>query len=158
MATAKEKTANPVTQRNSQRARPTKEQILAERRSIRQDLGSHRSVLLTPKVDGLVFRWERDLLRGGQNQVQRLLNMGWIIYEGEWDVADQSAVERDKGLGTGHRVVGGQFDGKPYYLVLMCIDAEVYAADQEIKEEALRAKEDELRADVQSDGGYGYIG
>tara|TARA_R110002126_G_scaffold169382_2_gene318367 strand:+ start:21 stop:500 length:480 start_codon:yes stop_codon:yes gene_type:complete len=140
------------------RPRKTREELLAERREKRIDLGSFRNVMSTPNIPGKRFYWQNDHIKGGLNAVDRLLRLGWEIYTGDFEVADEMAVERDVDLGGAHKIAVGMNGPDPLYAILMVIDEDVYLADQDIKEEEIRAKEDELRNSVNLPGAYGQIG
>lgn len=133
----------------------TKDELMAERRKQRPDLGSMRSVLNTPQVDGWVFRWANDFSdNAGRNKVPFMLNAGWQIWKEPFEVADKGVLERDKDLGSGHRISVGERNGEPLFAVLLAIPREIYDIDQELKEEERREKERGILGQVDQEGFY----
>jgi hypothetical protein len=138
----------------------TKAQILKERRKTRGDLGSDRDVMRTPEVPGMVMRWVNDELKSGRNRVQRLRSLGWEVYDGEFvQVAPPNDVsEANTSLGDGAMIaVGLTRENKPMHAILMMIPQDIYEADQEIKEEAIRAKEETIFEQGSEAGMYGGV-
>lgn len=138
----------------------TKAQILKERREIRGDLGSDRDVMMTPEVPGMVMRWVNDELKSGRNRVERLQALGWEVYNGESvQVAPPNDVsEANVSLGDGAMIaVGLDRENKPLHAILMMIPQEIYEADQQLKEEAIRAKEETIFEQGGEQGMYGGI-
>ncbi len=129
------------------RTKKTKAQILKERRKIRGELGSERDVMFTPKLPGMVVRWVNDELKSGRNRVERLKAIGWEVYDGQnVEVAPPNGIsDANISKGDGAMIaVGTTKEGKPMNAVLMFIPEEIYEADQAIKEEAIREKEEEM--------------
>ena len=148
-----------MTKTQSKRARQTRETILAERRAKRTDLGSMRNVMQSPDVPGLMFRWVNDELRGGRNRIEALKSLGWEVYDQEVEVAPPNNVtESNISLGDGGTVaVGTTAEGKPLHAILMCIDADIYAVDQELKEEEILSREEGMLDQGKEEGMYGGI-
>src|SRR5210317_753526 len=123
----------------------TKEKRLEERRKIRSDLGSMRDVMPMPKFEGSDkwrFRWVNNDMKAGINRVQKLMALGW----GVWDKPDLfdvgralNVTESNTSVGSGVELpVGTTARGEALTAVLMYIDKDIYEADQEIKEEEIR--------------------
>ncbi len=139
--------------------RKSREELIAERRKVRNDLGSNRNVMITPKIPGLVTRWVNDEVVGGKSRVQQFLDKGWEVYdEPDVVVGEMSAVNPNVSLGSGGELlVGKTSDNKPLKAVLMCIDEQIYELDQQLKEEELKAKENSIMAESDQEGLYGNI-
>lgn len=152
--------ARPRKDTRDQRGQPTREQMMAERRQQRTDIGNTRDRLRTPKIDGYVTRWVNDELRSGRNRVAVLQDLGWQICDiPGLKFADPSVIEGNKDLGTGYRVVAGQTEqGKPYHSILMMIPEDIYEMDQQLKEEAILEKEESIRRKADEPGMYGNMG
>jgi hypothetical protein len=133
----------------------TKAQLVAERRKIRDDLGSHASVLGFPEGHPeLQFRWVNDVVtKFGTSRVADLQAKGWQVWTGEGPTEGDN-----KSLGSGgDREVGLDGKGNPIRALLMYIPKEVYEIDQYLKEEALREKEKAITGETEQPGHYGNI-
>ncbi len=140
--------------------RKTREQLKAERRKVRDDLGSSRDVMRSPEIPGLVFRWVNDELRGGRSRIETLKERGWYVYEGQAPEveAPNTVVDANVSEGSGGTmIVGVDAKGAPMNAVLMCIDSEIYQIDQKLKSEKIKENEEELMGRSSEDGHYGNI-
>ena len=161
MATAKSKPKSDATpERDStNRVRKTKAELIAERRGVRNDLGSMRNVILTPDVEGLVFRWVNDEMRSGRNRIELFKERGWHVYEGRGvQVADHNVKDSNTSLGSSSRITVGTTETKEALsAVLMCISKELYDIDQQLKQEEIDEAEQGLRDSANAGGHYGAI-
>lgn len=155
---ARKKAVNAGTRKEKKK---TKAQVLAERRLVRTNMGSIRDVMRLPEVPGFVFRWVNDELKMGVSRIQKLKDIGWLVWDKHpVDVAPPNNVrEANISLGSGATVaVGTTAQGESLKAVLMYIDADIYAVDQSLKAEAIDEKEKEMLSQGQGDPGmYGGI-
>ena len=142
------------------RTKKSKEAILAERRKTRGDLGSMRTVMHMPDIPGKVLRWVNDEMKSGINRVERLKSLGWVVYDGETPSVDTptNVTEANISLGAGATLAAGtDAQGKPMQCILMMIDADIYNADQHLKEEAIQETEGTIFDLEKEVGMYGGI-
>ena len=149
---------------NTRNRKLTKEEALAERRKIRSDLGSMRDVMPYPSFEGsedYQFRWVNNDQKAGVNRVQRLKALGWEVWEDRqrFDVGQATNVtEGNVSVGGAVELpVGTSPTGQTLTAVLMYIDKAIYEADQELKEGAIREKEEGIFEQGNERGMYGGV-
>jgi hypothetical protein len=150
----------PVESPSSKRGRMTREELFAERRMERTDLGSMKMVMDVPEVPGLHFRWVNDEISAGRNRIERLKEIGYWVFDGsDVQIAPPNNVtESNISLGDGATVaVGTDAQGKPLHAILMCIDKKTYMVDQALKEEEILSREEGMLAQGDEEGMYGAV-
>lgn len=152
------------TNTNNSGRKISKEKRLEERRKVRSDLGSMRDVMPYPKFEGSDkwrFRWVNNDVKAGVNRVQKLLALGW----GVWDQPDKfdvgralNVTESNTSVGEGVELpVGTTARGEALTAVLMYIDKDIYEADQQLKEEEIQEKEEGIFELQNESGMYGGV-
>lgn len=108
--------------------------ILEERRKVRGDMGTYQNLLTYPEDETLHFRYVND----SNDRIARLQRLGWRVWEVDnFQVGDASVIDNNIDGVSGVRVPVG----KGMTAVLMCIEKELWDADQELKEESIRETE-----------------
>lgn len=117
-----------------------------------------------PKFEGSdkwQFRWVNNDMKAGINRVQKLMSLGWAV----WDKPDLfdvgralNVTESNTSVGSGVELpVGVTARGEALTAVLMYIDKEIYLDDQELKEEEIREKEEGIFDMEKEQGMYGGV-
>jgi len=156
-------------EKQGQRGRPpkeavkknkTREELLAERRMQRKDIGKGRDVLKVPTDPLYVYRWFNDVpMSGGVNRIQWAMSKGWEVANADQhELADESVKDDNVSLGSvGKRPVGKDSYGNPLYAVLLRMSKELWDIDQEIKDEPIKELEDQIHRRPKSTGMYGEV-
>jgi hypothetical protein len=139
--------------------RKTKAEILQERRRVRQDLGSDRNVMYTPEDDNdWHYRWFNDVDQGGANTIAKARRNGWADMPDDWRIPDAIAGEDAISTGGGVELpVGNDKAGNPIKARLLRLPMEYHLADMALKEEGIKAKENDILGLTESEGYYGEV-